>query len=81
MANNQKSENTYTKEDEVKALRAAAKQGNAEALYKLGNELLYGKGLPKNEDEGAKWIRKSAEQEYLQSLTEMGLCYLDGRGS
>ena len=51
MANNEKSENTNTKDDEVNALRAAAEQGNAEALYKLGNELLYGKGLPKNEDE------------------------------
>ena len=29
MANNEKSENTYTKDDEVNALRAAAEQGNA----------------------------------------------------
>lgn len=67
-------------QQEEKALRMRAEQGDAKAQYTLGNNLLCGKKVTKNEQEGAKWISLAAKQGYRDAITEMGMCYMNGRG-
>ena len=45
----------------------AAEKGDANAQYSLGNCYEYGKGVPKNEVEAAKWYRKAVEQGHEQA--------------
>ena len=40
----------------------AAENGNAASQFSLGMFYLQGSGVPKDEAEGVKWLRKSAEQ-------------------
>ena len=44
----------------------AAEAGNVESQYMLGCRYLLGKGVAVDYAEGAKWIRKAAEQGYGQ---------------
>ena len=42
--------------------RKAAENGLAEAQYRFGECLYYGWGVPKDETEATKWLRKASEQ-------------------
>ena len=33
-----------------------------------------------NKAEGIKWLRKAADQENLDAIAALGLCYIDGDG-
>lgn len=44
------------------AYRALAEQGDAKSQFALGAMYYYGKGVPKNYVEAARWYLKSAEQ-------------------
>lgn len=60
-----------------------AKQGHADAQYKLGTMCLGGKGTGVEDiatEEAVKWIRKSAEQAYAQAQFELGQYYAIGFG-
>jgi TPR repeat protein len=43
----------------MKWYKKAADQGYANAQLSLGQMYLNGEGVPKNEEEGNKWIRKT----------------------
>ncbi len=53
----------------TKFYRMAAEQGSAEAQYQLGIHLVEGIGCHKNWNAGIKWLKKSAEQNYVPAAT------------
>jgi len=59
----------------INALRKTAEQGDAGAQLKLGEDYLFGLGVPQNDAEAAKWFRKSAEQGLAWSQFMLGGCY------
>jgi TPR repeat protein len=46
----------------VRWYQKAAKQGHAEAQYRLGVAYVYGKGVPQDYAEAVRWYRKAADQ-------------------
>ena len=46
----------------------AAKKGDADAQYGLGNCYFYGKGVAKNCEEAVKWYKKAAEQGHKEEI-------------
>jgi TPR repeat protein len=59
----------------VQTWREAANGGSPEAMVLLGACLEDGKGLPPNEVEGVKWIRKAAELGNAWGQGWLGLMY------
>lgn len=57
-----------------------AKTNNAKAEYGLWRLLYYGLGVPKDTVTAMSWLKKSAEQEYLQAQFDLGTCYWEGIG-
>ena len=55
-----------------------AKGGDASAQWYVGHKLVYGKIVKMDEEEGVKWLRKSAEQEDANAAYELGDCYRNG---
>jgi len=67
--------------DAVIALwREAARLGSAGAQCNLGVALLLGKGVVKNEAQGAKWLLKAAEQGYAHAQSNLGVVLTSGQG-
>jgi TPR repeat protein len=58
----------------------AADQNYAPAQFQLGCCYLLSQGLPKNEAEGVKWLRKAADQNYAEAQYTLGVCYRNGGG-
>lgn len=58
---------------DVEALTTEAQAGNAEAQYGLGLVYRQGKQVPKDEDQAARWLKKSAEQGYALAQRDFGL--------
>lgn len=50
------------------------------AQWLLAVEYITGKGVAKNEAEGVKWLRKSAEFGQPRSQCDLAHCYMDGTG-
>jgi TPR repeat protein len=57
-----------------------AEQGDAEAQVLLGRMYAWGRGVPRNQSEAAKWFRKAAEQGHGLAQSILGLRYAYGRG-
>lgn len=57
----------------------AAKGGNPDAQFKLGQCCINGWGCQKNPAEGVRWYDAAAKQDHLDALYEMGLCYEYGK--
>ncbi|MDR1678270.1 MAG: sel1 repeat family protein [Prevotellaceae bacterium] len=58
-----------------------AEAGSAEAQYKLGAFYVSGvQGVPIDNVEAVKWLRKSADQNYAGAQYLLGLCYEEGTG-
>lgn len=57
-----------------------AKQGVAEAQYRLGYCYYYAKGVNQDNKEAAKWYRKAAEQGHAEAQYKLCCCYYKGRG-
>jgi len=56
---------------------AAARQGDAEAQYQLGNCYYYGKdGVKEDGKKAVKWYRKAAKQGHASAQCMLGHCYL-----
>jgi hypothetical protein len=64
----------------VASVREAARQGNANAQYRLGVLYRNGNGVPQNDPQAASWWRKAAEQGYAPAQRDLGASYHDGRG-
>ena len=66
---------------EVRQLREAAKQGDAESQWKLGEMYDNGEGgLPTDVFEAARWYRASAEQGNADAQMSLGTMYATGEG-
>ncbi|MBQ8689631.1 MAG: sel1 repeat family protein [Clostridia bacterium] len=51
-----------------------------EAQYRLGLCYLDGRGVPKDEAEGVRWLTEAADELWGDAMYALALCYLDGRG-
>jgi TPR repeat protein len=62
-------------------LRAEAEKGDAQSQFEMGKTFSLGKfGVATNYMEAVKWIRKAAEQNYVNAQYNLGVCYHDGLG-
>ena len=66
--------------ESLKALRARAEQGDADAQDNLGMHYDQGWELPKDEAEAVRWYRKAADQGNADAQEHLGTHYEDGRG-
>ena len=53
---------------------------SSSAQFRLGNSLLKGHGIAKNEAAAVKWYSKSANQNNAEALNSLGHCYFNGWG-
>jgi serine/threonine protein kinase/TPR repeat protein len=73
----------YRDEDYVRCtqlLRQAAKAELPEAMYVLGENYCFGRGVPQDDVEGVAWYRKAAEAGSPGGAFSLGVCYAKGRG-
>lgn len=56
----------------IKKLRQAAEQGDSSAQYTLGGMYFVGRGVPKDDRAGVKWIRQAAEQRHFRAQAALG---------
>jgi TPR repeat protein len=57
-----------------------AKQGNADAQYKLGEMYYYGEGVPQDDKTAVKWYTLAAKQGNARAQNNLGLMYYRGQG-
>lgn len=57
-----------------------AEDGDIFAQNELADMYLYGYGIEEDEEEGVKWLKKSAEAGYWRSMDKLADCYSDGVG-
>ena len=67
-------------DESAKWYRKAAKQGNAEAQFRVGIMFYNGEGVNADPREAVKWYRKAAEQGNAEAQYELALCYYNGNG-
>lgn len=60
--------------------RIGALSGDAKAQYNLSVYLAYGKGIGKDQQEAAKWCKKSADSGHPPALLSMGNRFYEGKG-
>jgi TPR repeat protein len=63
------------------AYRNRAEQGDAKSQLALGGMYYYGKGVPKDYVEAARWYLKSADQRYSKAQYNLGYMYYYGYGA
>ena len=64
----------------IEQLTQEAKQGDAEAQYKLGVAYYEGKGVLLNFRKAAHWFLQASEQGHVRAQYNLGLCYNNGQG-
>lgn len=64
----------------MKWYRLAAKQGSADAQFKLGYMYYRGRGVPQDFKEAAKWFKLATEQGDSNAQFNLGLMYEQGDG-
>jgi localization factor PodJL len=62
------------------ALREAAEQGNALALFEIGNRYADGRGVEANMEEAARWYEMAAEKDLAVAQYKIGSFYEKGNG-
>ena len=68
-------------EEEVKAVRAEAEGGDAEAMCDLGNWYYFGKkGLTKDFKQAAGWWQRGDDLGQVKCTAMLGACYAQGHG-
>ena len=60
--------------------RDAARRGDAEAQFRLGDAYHYGKGVSGDHAEAAKWYRLAAEAGHARAQFKLGNLYRSGEG-
>jgi TPR repeat protein len=68
------------RERAVAIIRPLAQRGNARAQSALGNVLLCGRGVPRDEVEAVRWLLKAAEQGDAAAQEQLGQCLCAGQG-
>lgn len=66
--------------DSIESLTEAAKKGDADAQFELGECYYKGEKVPQNYSEAVKWFRKAAENDHDSAQYQLGFCYLCGEG-
>lgn len=61
-------------------MKADADQGNAEAQSNLGKAYFTGNGVPQDDEEAVKWLRKAADQGNTAAQKYLGKAYAEGKG-
>jgi TPR repeat protein len=61
-------------------LREAAERGSPEAQTALGQHLLEGVGVSRDETQSVFWFRRAAKADYPTAFNMLGRCYEQGRG-
>ena len=69
-----------TEAPEVRALRLAAEQGDAEAQRNLGVRHVEGDGVPQDDAAAVQWFRLAADQGLPAAQRSLGYMYAAGRG-
>ena len=72
--------NTLRAEENAEWLAVQVRQGNAEAMVRLGILAETGKGVPQDFARAAELYETAAEQGLPQAQTRLGLLYEDGKG-
>jgi len=67
-------------DEDLGALHAAAKNGNATAQHELGLRYYRGNGIAQNTDLGVKWIERAAIQGYVHAQNDIGAFFHAGKG-
>jgi len=57
-----------------------AQKGDASAQFHVGTLYLSGQGVPQNNGEALKWLRKASEQGSVKARYMIGNCYSHGWG-
>ena len=65
----------------LKVWTPLAKQGHAEAQYRLGSLYRLGLGVKKNPDEAFKWFSRAAEQNHARAIYNLAVLYELGVGT
>ena len=71
---------TYAAQQAAASFEQAAKQGNADAQYKLGVMYENGQGVEQDYRRAAQWYEKAALQGHAQAQYQLGNLYLEGLG-
>lgn len=66
--------------EEIAQLRAKAEEGNLDAQVSLARAYEVGNGVPKSDQQAAKWYRAAAEQGNARAQNSLGGMYRSGRG-
>lgn len=64
-------------EKSLNYMKKAAQNENAFAMTELAYFYIYGKGIPKNIDEGIQWLRKASELEDPQAMSSLAYYFRD----
>ena len=59
--------------------RLTVELGMAEAARELGSRLLEGEGLPRDVEDGMRWLRWAGEMGSADALTDLGVTYFNGQ--
>ena len=70
----------FGQSNDVNALLAKARAGDAKAQYDIGHCYQNGEGVEKDPIEAVKWLRKAAEQGNAWAQHDLGHSYRDGTG-
>ncbi|NWJ41350.1 MAG: sel1 repeat family protein [Geothrix sp.] len=65
---------------ELGTLRARAQAGDAAAQFELGDRCHFGRGVPRDPAESARWYRMAAEQGHAGAQVNLGNAYFRGEG-
>lgn len=65
--------------EDLQALHTQAAQGDAEAQFRLGMLYEFGRGVPRDFVQAAKWYRKAADQGNAKALIRFGQMYAHGQ--
>jgi hypothetical protein len=66
--------------DRLEMVRAAGTNCVPALQCLLGQAYFRGDGIPKDEQEAARWFRKSAESGYARAQDRLGYCFAEGKG-
>ena len=72
--------NAYAQQEKIDQLIQSAEQGDANAQFALGVRYQEGEGVPRDDVEGAKWLRLAAEQGRAAAQHNLGFQYQQGLG-
>jgi uncharacterized protein len=64
----------------LKLLQVASRMGNVEAIYAIGTWHLYGRHVPKNLAEAARYFTSASRRGYAPAIFDLAVMYETGRG-